>query len=205
MSDFRENTYICYDEQTLDAVVIDPGFESEKILERIKEENIKLKAILLTHGHFDHIGAVDDIRNALGVKAFACKHEKSTLNNSAVNMSAHSKQHGLIDVEADVYLEDGAVIQAGSLKLKLIHTPGHTRGGACYLINDALFSGDTLFSETVGRTDLPFSDTATLLTSIKEKLFTLEDSVVVYPGHGSRTTIGHEKKSNPHFSANGLS
>jgi len=177
------------------AVVIDPGFISEKVAEFLNENSQKNRAILLTHAHFDHISGVPSLKEKINVSVYAGADEKANLLDPEINLTArfHAKTNGF---EADGYLTHGEILKIGSLEFKVLHTPGHTTGGVSYLLDNNLFSGDTLFYESVGRTDFPGGDFGVLESSIME-LYNLPESVVVFPGHGESTTIGHEKKYNP--------
>lgn len=192
------NSYFYYDTDTLEACIIDPSGGVDKIMETIKENGLKLKYILLTHGHYDHIGGVEELKSLTGADILAHKDEAQLLIEPKWNMSKVGTGKE-ISIICDRLLDDGEVIELGKGKLLVIHTPGHTAGGACFYDKEGgvLFSGDTLFRGTFGRYDLPTADAKTLFSSIKEKLLTLPDGVKVLPGHESATTIGHEKKTNP--------
>jgi len=191
------NAYFYYDEITLDACVIDPGGSADKFMEIIKENHLNLKYILLTHGHYDHIGAVNELKSLTGAQILAHKDEDALLKAADLNLSKLGTGKEII-VTCDQLLKHGDIIELGAGKLTVIHTPGHTAGGACFYDEDGgiLFSGDTLFRGTVGRFDLPTSDGRALIASIKNKLFALPDEVKVLPGHDAATTIGHEKANN---------
>lgn len=193
---FEENTYIITDESTGKSAVIDPGFISDAIVNRLKAEG-GLDYIILTHAHGDHIFALSEYRQtfpeALLVAGFD---EKDILNESRKNLSSGLSGKPLSD-EADIYVVDGESIALGESEIKFITTPGHTKGGICLLTGDELFSGDTLFMRSVGRSDLYSGNFDELCSSIKDKLFKLPDYVVVYPGHGPATSIGQEKRENP--------
>ncbi|WP_186423865.1 MBL fold metallo-hydrolase [Lacrimispora celerecrescens] len=208
MSDFRiktcpvgqlgTNCYVIYRESLKKAVIVDPGADGAYILDLCRELSLNPEAILLTHGHFDHILAVKDIKEAFpDVKIFAGKQEKEMLAEPSVNLSS---SFGMAyTVHADGYEEDGAILSLAGMTFKVLFTPGHTSGSVCYLIEseDILISGDTLFLESLGRTDFPTGSQSQILSSIKERLFVLPDDTLVYPGHGEATTIGHEKVYNP--------
>ncbi len=191
------NCYLVWDNISKEAVVIDPADEAERIIDWIEKEGLELKAILLTHGHFDHVFAVDDLRKKYGVKAYIHELEKDVLESAEKNCAY------MIDrsfcMTADVLVKDEEELEFGSLKLRVIHTPGHTHGGVCYYFYDAdtLFSGDTLFCRAVGRDDLPTGSREALYNSIKERLLVLPEEVIVFPGHRGQTTIGAEKKGRP--------
>jgi len=192
------NTYFYYDADTLDACIIDPSGGIDKIMVMIRENMLKLKYILLTHGHYDHIGGVEELKSLTGAEVLAHKDEAELLIQPKWNMSKVGTGKE-ISIICDRLLEDGEVIELGKGRLSVIHTPGHTAGGACFYDKEGgiLFSGDTLFRGTFGRYDLPTADSNALFASIKEKLLTLPSSVKVLPGHESATTIGQEKKTNP--------
>ena len=155
----------------------------------------KLKYILLTHGHFDHVLGINEMKEKTGAKVLVNETDVERIQESAEIM----RSFGVPDVEtpvADDYLKDNQVIKFGNTEIKVIFTPGHTQGSVCYSIDDKLFSGDTLFKGSVGRCDLPGGDFSQIQTSIKDILFELDDSVTVFPGHGEKTTIGYEKKFN---------
>ncbi len=208
MSDFRiktcpvgqlgTNCYVIYRESLKKAVIVDPGADGAYILDLCREFSLNPEAILLTHGHFDHILAVKDIKEAFpDVKIFAGKQEKEMLAEPSVNLSS---SFGMAyTVHADGYEEDGAILSLAGMTFKVLFTPGHTSGSVCYLIEseNILISGDTLFLESLGRTDFPTGSQSQILSSIKERLFVLPDDTLVYPGHGEATTIGHEKVYNP--------
>ena len=191
------NAYFYYDESTLEACIIDPGGSTDKLMGIIKENNLKLKYILLTHGHYDHIGAVDELKSLTGAQILAHKAEEQLLKQADMNLSTLGMGRAL-SITCDRLLEDGDIIELGTGKLTVIHTPGHTAGGACFYDeeNGILFSGDTLFRGTTGRYDLPTSDGSALFASIRNKLFTLPDETKVFPGHEAATTIGWEKNNN---------
>ena len=191
------NCFIVTDEETGISAVIDPGFISDELFDRIKELK-KVDAILLTHGHFDHVLALDEVRERFNVKAYIGNTEKAVLEDPEANLTSGFMGEGRT-FSADVYLKDGEEFEAGGFRIKAFEVPGHTIGGMCYYFMDegVLFSGDTLFCESVGRSDFKGGSTFALIASIKEKLYTLPDDVKVYPGHSEATTIGHEKKYNP--------
>ena len=157
-----------------------------------------MNAILLTHGHFDHIWGANELRRLSGAKIYAYEGEKELCEDAGKNVSRDAGRPET--VQADFYEKDGALLELGGFSLKLIATPGHTGGSCCYYLEEEkiLFSGDTLFEGSVGRTDFPTGSMSSLVRSIKERLLVLPDDVTVYPGHGDTTTIGDEKKYNPY-------
>jgi len=193
----NENAYICYDENTLCGVVIDPGGEPEKLIEVISREGIEICAILLTHGHCDHIGAAPELQIEYDAPVICEKNEEPFLMNPDMNMS--SRFGGAVFISPDETYSDGDEVEYAGIKFLLMHTPGHTPGSCCYYHADEkiLFSGDTLFYGSIGRSDFYLGDHAELIKSIKDKLFALADDTAVYPGHGAKTDIGYEKRHNP--------
>ncbi|MBE6037067.1 MAG: MBL fold metallo-hydrolase [Clostridiales bacterium] len=191
------NTYLACDEETKKAFVVDPGGQSGKLESFLQEEGYTLEYIVLTHGHGDHTGGVQRLQNVFpGVKLVACKAEEDLLADGDWNGSRSMFGHD-ITLTADLWVEDGDTLQVGSMELQFLETPGHTPGGMCIYVGGVLFSGDTLFLNSVGRTDFKGSSFSKLKTAIKEKLFALPDETPVYPGHDRPTTIGYEKEYNP--------
>ncbi len=190
------NAYIVYTENKPEAVIIDPGDDIELIMDLIKEHELKLEKILLTHGHFDHIGAVKDLKERTGAQVAIHKQEADFLTDPNKNLS-YIINRQIVQDPADIFLEDGDLIRVADMEFKVLHTPGHTEGGVCYKLGKVLFTGDTLFEGSVGRTDLSGGSYEQLMCSIREKLLVLDDDHLVYPGHGRQTTIGRERRENP--------
>ncbi len=191
------NCYIVFCEETKEAAVIDPGGNEGEILGIIAREKLKVPYIINTHGHADHIEANSKIKNATGAAILIHQNDAQMLVDARGNLSAFFG-NGVVTDPADRILSDGDTIDIGSsIHFKVLHTPGHTPGGISLLSGNVLFSGDTLFAESVGRTDFPGGSYQQLLKSIKEKLMVLDDDVQVLPGHGPGTTIGWERKMNP--------
>lgn len=192
------NCYLVCRETDKKAVIVDPGDNGAYILNRCRELGIEPEAIVLTHGHFDHIMAVKDLcRSYPQMKVYAGEAEEGLLKNPSLNLT---DSYGAgISVTPDVFLRDGEVVRLAGMDWHVIFTPGHTPGSACFWIQEAdvLISGDTLFAESLGRTDLPGGSLKAIINSIVGKLFLLPDDTMVYPGHGEPTTIGHEKQYNP--------
>jgi Zn-dependent hydrolases, including glyoxylases len=192
------NCYVAWSE-TKDAVVVDPGGPTDEVRDLLEREGLRLCWVLLTHGHGDHIFGLGEIRGlaANGVAIHA--DDADCITNAGENLSVHMGQIAVFDAPERI-LRDGDVLEAGSMRIRVLHTPGHTRGGCCYYAMEgdeaALFSGDTLFARSVGRSDLPGGNEGVLLESLK-KISPLPDSLKVYPGHGPATTIGEERALNP--------
>lgn len=191
------NCYYLYDESLGQAIVIDPADEGIKIYTHLKERGISVGAILLTHGHFDHISGVDELRELCGAKVYSSEEEVKLLSDASINCS--SDIGGNVTVIPDETLRDGDEKTLCGLTFTCILTPGHTSGSMCYYFDKEklLFAGDTLFAGSVGRTDLPTGSSSAIIRSIKDKLMVLEDGISVYPGHGNMTTIGDERRYNP--------
>jgi len=195
-----QNIYLCHCKATGEGILIDAGCntaDEKAILTAISENSITVKAILLTHGHYDHVTGVEKIKQATGAKVYCHICEKQMLENPELNLSCLTANK--IYVTPDEIFNDGDTFQFGQCMVKILHTPGHTPGGVCYYNEDCglLFSGDTLFKSSIGRTDFPQGDQQKLIRNINAKLLTLPEDVAVYPGHGDSTTIGREKKQNP--------
>ena len=193
----QTNCYFLYHEDTRECVIIDPGAEEQTICTFIEEKELKPTAILLTHGHFDHIMAAGEVKKQYGIKIYAAAAERELLADAVQNVSSQIGKP--VALAADVWLEDGQELELLGQTMRCILTPGHTVGGMCYYFPKAgyLFAGDTLFQESVGRTDLPTGSMQQLIRSIREKLFLLPDAVRVYPGHGMMTSVQNEKQFNP--------
>lgn len=189
---YAANCYIIMDEETKEALIMDPGGDEEDIIEAADNLGAGVKYIVLTHGHIDHTGAVITLKKRYNVPVYIhAKDEELILKRTFM--------FGVLDSSkgADGNLKDGDILTLGNMEVKCIETPGHTPGGVCFLVENNLFTGDTLFSGSIGRTDLTGGDFDTIISSIKEKLMVLDSGVVVYPGHGPSSTIGREKQSNP--------
>ena len=188
----------CYQVATEDAaVVIDPGFKNDKILRFLEENKNKERLILLTHAHFDHVSYAEELRKLSGVKIAIGELDNPALADTEYNLS-YAFGVDMKPFEADVLLKDGEEFSIGSLKIKVMHTPGHTKGSVCYLMGEILFSGDTLFYESIGRDDFKGGNGAELNSSLL-KLLELPDYISVLPGHNRDTTIAHERKYNPYI------
>ena len=191
------NCYFLYREGNKECVVIDAPDRGRDIADTLKKNGFTVAALLLTHGHFDHIWGASELRSSTSAKIYALDEEREILEDSGLNVSADAGRPAT--VKANIFLRDGDVVKLADIDFKVIATPGHTKGSCCYYVEEAglLLAGDTLFAESVGRSDLPTGSGAVLCRSINEKLFVLPEDTKVYPGHGDETTIGHEKKYNP--------
>jgi len=181
-------------------IVFDPGGDADLIIDKIESENLKPKMILNTHGHFDHIGAVSELKEKYGIPFYIHKDDEFLLGQSKSHASLFGAEPAPVPA-ADGYVKDGDEIEFGGGKIKVLHTPGHTPGGVCYFIEpiNAVITGDTLFCEGIGRSDFPYANHLELINGIAEKLLTLDDAVTVHPGHEEFSTIGWEKKNNPYL------
>ena len=194
---YGTNCYIIRNEDTQECFIIDPGEDSPEMVSHIRREGLQVRGILLTHGHFDHILGLDTLLQEFPVPVYAYKDEKQLLNDATLNMSVGvGRSYTFATVEEVVA---GQVLSLVGLEIQVIHTPGHTLGSACYYVpkEEVLFSGDTLFRASVGRTDFPGGNSSQLVDSIEQKLFTLPDTTKVYPGHMDESTIAFEKIHNP--------
>ena len=191
------NCYVAWNEQTKEAVIVDPAAYSKKLAEFLREEGLKPQAVLLTHGHFDHIMGLDALLEEYPVPVYVHEAEKGLIADPKTNLSL-TYTNGYVFEDA-TYVTDGQKIAAAGVTFEVLFTPGHTSGVCCYYAEteNMLFSGDTLFRCSVGRSDLPTGDETTLIRSIKEKLLVLPENTVVYPGHMAATTIQTEKTANP--------
>ncbi|MDB2098377.1 MAG: MBL fold metallo-hydrolase [Clostridium sp.] len=185
---YDANCYIVMDEKTKDAVVLDPGGDGEMLERAIKDMGANVKSILLTHGHMDHVGGVEYLSDKLNVPFYISKIDEEYMEKDNYVFGSIRNANG--------YLEDGNELSFGSLNIKVIATPGHTKGGLCFLIEDKLFTGDTLFQGSIGRTDFIGGSFPEIINSIKTKLLPLGDEIEVYPGHGPKSSIGYEKGYN---------
>jgi glyoxylase-like metal-dependent hydrolase (beta-lactamase superfamily II) len=186
---YEENCYLVMDEDTKELGIIDPGGQAKLIEKEIKNLDAKPKFILLTHGHADHVDGVVELANELNVPFYINEVEEEFMANDTFVFGSLPKASG--------YLKEGDTLTLGNNSIKVIETPGHTAGGICFLINDKLFTGDTLFQGSVGRSDFPGGNGMQLVKNIKEKLLPLGENIEVFPGHGPSSTIGYEKRNNP--------
>ena len=194
------NCYLVWNKNTREALVVDPAALPDRIISAMESRDVKPVAILLTHGHFDHIGAVDALREKYRIPVLLLDKEQEIMENQDKNLSSVFGRG--FSTKADHFLHDGDVVSYAGVEIKVLHTPGHTIGGACYYIPEeqVLFSGDTLFLCSVGRTDFPTGSHKELMESIKGKLLVLPGDTIVCPGHNECTTIRAEAESNPYFS-----
>ncbi len=193
---YAVNCYVLICEKTKKAAIIDPGGDADDILIYMEKNSLVPTMILLTHGHGDHIGAIQEIKGRTNIPICIHKDDAEMLKDSRKNLTSLMGMPA-VNVEADRLLSDGDVVEIGDLKLNIIHTPGHTRGSICIRVNEVIFSGDTLFAQSIGRTDLEGGSFELIIDSIKRKLMVFNDEIKVLPGHGAATTIGIERTMNP--------
>lgn len=193
---YAANCYLVYCENNKEGIVIDPGGDADVIIEQIENLGLGIKYIMLTHGHGDHIGGISEVKSHTNAPVAIHKEDEYLLNDGNSNLSSMMAM-GSMELEANLLLDDGDSMSFGDLTAKVIHTPGHTPGGISIKIKNNLFTGDTLFAGSIGRTDFPGSSYEKIISSINEKLIIYSDDTKVYPGHGPSSTIGREKETNP--------
>ena len=196
VGDIGTNCYFIVNADTKEMLVIDPGGDGKDLIRRINNSELKPVAVLLTHGHYDHVADADVVAKEYDIPIYAHEAERETLENPNLNLSPMFGRREIY--HADKYVKDGDILNLAGFTIRVIHTPGHTVGGCCYYFdgNKVLASGDTLFCGSVGRTDFPKGSMSDLVRSIKEKLLDLPGDTAVLPGHESRTTIGYERQYN---------
>lgn len=194
---FGENTYLVADKNTREGAVIDPGGDIKDLMRYVEDNFIEVKYIILTHGHGDHIGCVPELKKATNAQIIAHKDEAEILLDKKKNLS-YSMRCGATEFEADKYVEEKESVKVGDLKLTFLHTPGHTKGCMCIKVLNHMFTGDTLFAGSMGRTDLYSGNNKQMEKSLK-RLSNQEDNVIIYPGHGPNSTMGIEKVTNPYM------
>lgn len=180
------------------AMLVDPGAQADVLYEAVRQSGCTLSWILLTHGHYDHIGAVQALRELTGARLAVPHGERALLADAEQNLSAYACREPLCIPEADLYLQDGDTLTVGDAVWQTLHTPGHTQGSSCYLCDGILLAGDTLFCGSIGRTDFPGGDAAQMACSLR-RLAALPPETAVYPGHGEATTVGNEIAHNPYM------
>lgn len=190
------NCYVIECEETKKAAVIDPGGDPSEVISYLKEKGLTLEYIIDTHAHMDHVAGNDPLRDATGAKLLIHRLEADSLNGPRPHISPNMGFPTKFKTP-DRLLEEGDIIEVGNIKLKVLHTPGHTRGGICLVSDGVVFTGDTLFNCSIGRSDFTGGNYEDLITSIKTKLLTLPDETLVCPGHMGDSTIGYERKHNP--------
>ncbi|MGI6712938.1 MAG: MBL fold metallo-hydrolase [Bacillota bacterium] len=190
------NCYIVACSNTKEAAVIDPGDEAQRIMKTVKENGLSVSVIINTHGHWDHVGGNNELFQLTGVPVLIHEKDASFLAEEKLNLGTFIGKKSSSHM-ADQLLKEGDQVKVGNLSFSILHTPGHTPGGISIVGKNVVFVGDTLFAGSIGRTDLPGGGFDILIRSIKDKLFSLDDSYIVYPGHGPSTTIGWERKNNP--------
>ena len=192
------NCYIVYKDDSKSCIIIDPGYDAYKIKKFIDDNNLEPKAIVLTHGHYDHISAINNVRELYSIPVYSDKNEVELIKDPKLNLSINTDMS--VCEHVDIIMDDYQEVIIDDIKFINISTPGHTAGGCCLYFEEDKFliSGDTLFNGTIGRTDLPTGSYDELVSSVNKKLMILPEDVIVYPGHGYRTKIGYEKSSNPY-------
>ncbi len=195
VTSFLMNCYIVGCEKTRACAIIDPGGSFSYIDERIAALKLEPKMILLTHGHADHIGAVQELKDKYNIPVYIHESDAEFIKNPEVNHS-YNLFKKTISIDYDELLSDGQIIELGELKIKVIHTPGHTPGGVCFKIDNIILTGDTLFNHSIGRTDLEGGSMEQIISSIINKILIYDDETKIYPGHNSPTSIGVEKREN---------
>ena len=195
---YAANCYIIADQDTKEAIVVDPGGEADRIYKKIESKMLDVKYIVLTHGHGDHIGAVEQLKKLTSAKVLIHHDDGELLEDASMNLTINMNGPD-VAFKADETIGDDTKLTIGKHTCEVIHTPGHTKGGIClyFKASKILFSGDTLCYGSIGRTDLYGGNHKQMISAIKDKLLVLEDDVTVYPGHGASTTIGFERKKNP--------
>jgi glyoxylase-like metal-dependent hydrolase (beta-lactamase superfamily II) len=195
----QTNCYFAVNTETKETLVIDPGASAQQLSEKIRQEELTPVAILLTHGHFDHAGAARELAEEFQISVYAHEAEQEVLEDSQKNASWMIRKKETFS--ADVFLQSEQELDLAGFHIRVLYTPGHTIGGCCYYFpyEDVVFSGDTLFCTSVGRTDLPTGSMSQLVRSVREKLMALPDATAVYPGHGDLTTIETERMYNPYL------
>lgn len=194
---FMENCYLVGSPETQEAVLIDPGEETQLFLRRLEHEGLELNAVWLTHGHLDHVDGVRRVVEQTGADVYLHPDDRNLYDHVIKQRAAWGVRSDSPLPPPDHELQHGAEIAVGDCAFSVIHVPGHSKGSVAFVGHGVAFVGDVLFAGSVGRTDLPGGDTATLLASIREQLMSLPDETIVYPGHGPATTIGAEKRANP--------
>ena len=198
VGDLQVNCYFVEDTESGNIAVIDPGDSSDSIESYVSENSDKIKYILLTHGHFDHIGYAKELRELTNAKVVISKLDEPFLADGNLNLSLPFFGRSVPAVTADITLEDNDELMLGETNIKYISTPGHTQGSGCYIIDDSIFTGDTLMKLSMGRTDFPTSSNADMSDSLK-RLYNLKENYKVYSGHGDNSTLDYEKKYNPYL------
>lgn len=191
------NSYLVFCPETREALAVDPGFDAEAIVERALDEGLRIVEVVNTHGHIDHVCGNGLVREATGAKVVMHGEDLEILRYPDAGFLASLGLAGHTPTEPDSFIEEGDKIEFGRQSLRVIHTPGHTPGGICLVGDEVVFTGDTLFAGSVGRTDLFGGDQEVLLNSIRERVLTLPDGTTVEPGHGPSTTVGEERRTNP--------